>query len=121
MNYIYFVSENQQQYQNNSNYDDVENDFMKLNNNINNDIKYDIVVQINFDEIEQIFKVEINSIEQFNDENYSRHDMISMSCNICKINYINHDDLLYLNNHIFNIHSVKKRSQQFINRKRYIN
>ena len=121
MNHIYFVSKNQQQYQNNSDYDDVENDFMKFNNNVNNDIKYDIVVHVNFDEIEQIFNVEIKSIEQFNDESYSQHDMISMLCNICKINYINHDDLSYLNNHMFDIHSVKIRSQQFINRKRYIN
>ena len=105
------MSKNQQQYQNNSNYDDVENDFMKFNNNVNNDIKYDIVVHVNFDEIEQIFNVEINSIEQFNNENYSRHNMIFMLYNICKINYINHDDLLYLNNHIFDIHNVKIRSQ----------
>ena len=119
VNHFYYVSviiENDD-----ANYQNVENDFMKSNNSNNADIKYFIVSQINFEKIVQTFNVETFNNENFNDEIYTRHDMISMSCNICKISYINHDDLLYLNNHMFDIHNVKIRSQQFINRKRYIN
>ena len=94
---------------------------MKSNNNNNANIKYFTVSQINFEKITQTFNVETFNNKNFNDEFYTRHDIIFMSCNICKINYINHDDLLYLNNHMFDIHNVKIRSQQFINRKRYIN
>ena len=90
-------------------------------NNINHDIKYSILKHVNFDDVIQTFNVETSINEKFNDEIYTRHDMIFMSCNICKFNYINHDDLLYLNNHMFDIHDVKIRSQQFMNRKRYIN
>ena len=53
MSHTYFVLENQQQYQIDSNYDNAENDFMKfIQDNVNNDIKYSIVAYVNFDEIE---------------------------------------------------------------------
>ena len=84
---------------------------MKSNRDINNDIKYSIVNHVHFDKIIQTFNAKTFNNEIFNDEFYTRHDMISMSYNICKINYINHDDLQYLNNHIFDIHELKIRSQ----------
>ena len=90
-------------------------------NNINHDIKYSILKHVNFDDVAQAFNVEASISEKFNDEIYIRHDMIFILCNICKISYINHDNLSYLSNHMFDIHDVEIRSQQFMNRKRYIN
>ena len=104
--YVFVIVENDV-----ANYQNVENDFMKSNNNNNADIKYFIVSQINFEKITQTFNVETFNNENFNDEIYTRHNIIFMSCNICKISYINHDDLSYLNNHMFDIHNVKICSQ----------
>ena len=114
--YIFITSEN-----NETNYQNVENNFIKLNNNNNANIKYFIISQMNFEKIIRTFNVETFSNKNFNDEIYTRHNMSFISCNIFKIYYIQHDNLLYLNNHMFDVHEVKIRSQQFINRKRYIN
>lgn len=68
-------------YNNDSSYDDVENDFTK--SQINENIKYFIVKHVNFENVTQIYQVKININENFNDDEYTRHDMILVSCNIC--------------------------------------
>ena len=102
-------------------YDNNANSEYEKKQQVNENIKYQIFEHANFDDIIIFFHVEVSQLEQFNDEKYTRHDMTSLFCNICKKNYVNNDDRVRLNNHMFNIHSVDIKSNQTMNRKRYIN
>ena len=79
------------------------------------------MTRANFNKIIKNFNVEINSNKNFNDEIYTRYNMIFILCTIYKVNYINHENFNRLNNYMFNIHVIKIRSTQIINQKRYIN
>ena len=92
---------------------------MKLE--INNDIKYFIVEHVNFENITQIYNIETSNNKIFNDDNYTRHDIISILYNICQINYYSYKDRNKLDTYIFDIYSIDINSQQINNQKRYIN
>ena len=88
---------------------------------INENIKFETFEHANFDDIIISFHAETSKLEIFNDEKRIRHDMISMSCNICKKSYINNDDRTRLNNHMREMHDIDTTSRQSMNQKRYIN
>ena len=88
---------------------------------INENTKFETLEHANFDDIIISFHAETSKLEIFNDEKRIRHDMISMSCNICKKSYINNDDRTRLNNHMREMHDIDTTSRQSMNQKRYIN
>ena len=116
-NYNAFVSIFYEQYDYNANDEYDEKQIQTINENI----KFEIFEHANFDDIIIFFHAKTFEFEIFNDEIYTRHDMTSLFCNICKKNYFNNDDRTRLNNYIFNIHNVDIKSNQTMNRKRYIN
>ena len=114
--FFFNESENHLQYDYN-----VDNEYNEKQILINENIKYMTFKHANFDNITIIFHAKISQFEQFNDEKYIRYDMISLFCNMCKKNYVDNNDRVRLNNHIFNIDNVDFKSNQTLNKKRYIN
>ena len=115
VSYNAFISSFYEQYDNHAN-----NEYEKKQS-VNENIKYETLEIANFDDIIIFFHAKVSQLEQFNDEEYTRHDMTSLFCNMCKKSYVNNDDRVRLNNHMFNIHDVDIKSNQTMNRKRYIN
>ena len=68
-----------------------------------------------------LFYIKISRLKNFNDETYSRHEIILLFCNFCKINFVNDDDKIKLNNYILNIHNIDIKSFEIMKRKQYIN
>ena len=116
-NYNAFISTFYEQYEYNANSEYDEKSIQTINENI----KFETFEHANFDDIIIFFHAKASKLEIFNDEIYTRHDMTSLFCNICKKSYFNNDDRVRLNNHMFNIHNVDIKSNQTMNRKRYIN
>lgn len=75
----------------------------------------------NFENVTQIYQIEININENFNDDKYTRHNIISILCNLYQINYINYDNRIKLDTHMFDIHNIDINVSTSIIRKRYIN
>ena len=88
---------------------------------VNENIKYSISKYAHFDDIIISFHVEAFRLRNFNDEIYSRHEITSLFCNFCKINFVNNDDKVKLNNHMLNIYDIDIKLLEIIKRKRYIN
>ena len=88
---------------------------------VNEDTKYITAEHANFGDITTTFHAEASQLEQFNDEEYTRHGMAPLSCNMCKESYVNNGGRARLDNHMFNIHGVDIKSNQAMDRKRYTN
>ena len=113
--FVFFFNEFTNQYEYNAN-----NEYEK-EKIVNKNIKYFISKHVHFDEIIVSFYVEIFRMKNFNDEIYSRHEIISLFCNFCKTSFVNDDDKIKLNNHMLNIHDIDIKLFEFMKRKRYIN
>ena len=116
-NYNAFVSIFYEQYDYNA---DSEYDEKQIQT-VNENIKFEILEHANFDDIITFFHAKTSEFEIFNDEIYTRHDMLFMSCNICKQSYFNNNDRARLNNHMMIIYEIDIKFSQFMNQKRYIN
>lgn len=84
-------------------------------------VNEEVVKYINFENVTQIYQIKININENFNDDNYTRHDITLVSCNLCHVNYINYEDRSKLDTYMFDIYNIDINFSTIMSRKRYIN
>ena len=111
----FFFNEFMNQYEYNAN-----NEYEKKQI-VNENIRCFISKHVHFDDVIALFHVEISRIKNFNDEIYSRHEIILLFCNFCKTSFVNDDDKTKLNNHMLNIHDIDIKLFEIMKRKQYIN